>query len=77
LELVESFTYLGSTITWDGRSRSDFKHWIAQAKMAFMTIRPLLCSKSICRETRKKHSNGQWPSTDQKHGLLEKQIRKE
>jgi hypothetical protein len=26
LELVESFTYLGSTITWDGRSRSDFKH---------------------------------------------------
>jgi hypothetical protein len=52
LEQVESFTYLGSTITWDGRSTSDIKRRIAQAKTAIMAKRPLLCSKSIRLGTR-------------------------
>jgi hypothetical protein len=44
LEQVESFTYLGSTITWDGRSMSDVKRRIAQPKTAFMAKSLLLCS---------------------------------
>jgi hypothetical protein len=56
LEQVESFTYLGSTFTWDGISMSDIKHRIAQAKTAFMAKRPLLCSKSRRLETSKKHA---------------------
>jgi threonine dehydratase len=42
LEQVESFIYLGSTITWDGRSTSDIERRTAQAKTVFMAIRPLL-----------------------------------
>jgi hypothetical protein len=56
LEQVESFTYLGSTMTWDGRSTTDIKRRIAQAKTAFMAKRPLLCSKSIRLETRKQYA---------------------
>jgi hypothetical protein len=55
LEQVESFTNLGSTITWDGRSTSDMRRRIAQAKTAFMAKRPLLCSKSIRLEARKQY----------------------
>jgi hypothetical protein len=51
LELVESFTCLGSTITWDGRSTSE----LAKADTAFMAKRPLLCLKSIRLETRKEY----------------------
>jgi methyl coenzyme M reductase subunit D len=47
LERLESFTFLGITITWDGRSTSDIKRRIVQAKTAFMAKRALLCSKSI------------------------------
>jgi hypothetical protein len=47
LEQVELFTYLRSTI--------HIKRRIAQAKTAFMTQRPLLCSKSIRLETRKQY----------------------
>jgi hypothetical protein len=39
LEQVDSFTYLGNTITWDGRSTADIKRRIAQAKRAFMMKR--------------------------------------
>jgi hypothetical protein len=52
---VESFTCLGSTNTWDGRSTSDIKYQIVQAKIAFMANRPLLWSKSIRLETRKEY----------------------
>jgi hypothetical protein len=52
---VESFTNLGSTITWDGRRLSDIKRRIVQAKTAFMAKRPLLCSKRIRLETRKEY----------------------
>jgi hypothetical protein len=55
LEQVESVTYRGSTITWDGRSTSAIKRLIAQAKTAFMAKRTLLCSKSIRLETRKQY----------------------
>ena len=55
LEQVDSFTYLGSTITWDGRSTTDIKRRIAQAKKAFMMKRQLLCSKKIGQQTRKQY----------------------
>jgi hypothetical protein len=55
LEQVESFTYHRGTITWDGRSISDIKCWIVQAKTALMAKRPLLCTKCIRLETRKQY----------------------
>jgi hypothetical protein len=52
LERVDSFSYLGSTITWDGRSTADIKQRVAQAKRAF-TMKTQL-PKMIGLQTRKK-----------------------
>jgi hypothetical protein len=53
---VDSFTYLGSTITWDGRSTADTKRRIAQAKRTFTMKIQLLCSKKIEVQTRIKYA---------------------
>ena len=45
LKEVNEFTYLGSRITWDGRSKADIKCRLAQARIAFMKKRALLTSK--------------------------------
>jgi hypothetical protein len=55
IEQVDSFTYLGSTITWDGRSAADIKQRITQAKRAFTRKRQLLCSKMIELQPRKQY----------------------
>jgi hypothetical protein len=52
---VDSFTYLGSTITWDGRSTADIKRRIDQVKRSFTMKRQLPCSKKIELQTRKKY----------------------
>jgi hypothetical protein len=38
LEQLDSFTYLVTTLTWDGRSTADIKRRIAQAKGGFTMI---------------------------------------
>jgi hypothetical protein len=55
LEQVDSFTYLGSTITWHRRSTAEIKRRIAQAKRSFTMKRQLLCSKKIELPTRKQY----------------------
>jgi hypothetical protein len=55
LEQVDSFSYHGSTITWDGRSTADLKRRVDQAKRAFTMKRQLLCSKKIELQTRKQY----------------------
>jgi hypothetical protein len=56
LEKVDSFSYLGSTITWDGRSTANIKRRITQDKRAFTVKRQLLCSKKIELQTRKQYA---------------------
>ena len=53
LEGVKEFRYLGSKITWDGRSENEIKSRIAQAKMGFNSKQKLLCSSSISLANRK------------------------
>ena len=53
LEGVKEFRYLGSKITWDGRSQIEINSRIAQAKMGFNSKQNLLCSPSISLENRK------------------------
>ena len=52
LEGVKEFRYLGSKITWDGRSQKEIKSRIVQAKMGFNSKQKLLCSSSISLENR-------------------------
>jgi hypothetical protein len=54
LDQVDSFSYLGSTITREGRSTVDIKRRIAQAKRARFTMkRQLLCFEKIELQMRK------------------------
>ena len=53
LEGVKEFRYLGSKITWDGRSQNEIKSRIAQAKIGFNSKQKLLCSSSITLENGK------------------------
>jgi hypothetical protein len=50
---VESFRYLGSIISQDGKCIIEIKARIAEAKTAFMNNRNLLCSKNISIYMRK------------------------
>ena len=43
IKQVDSFTYLGSIITFDGRSETDIKCGIGMAKSAFTGMRNVLC----------------------------------
>jgi hypothetical protein len=52
---MDSLSYLGNTVTWDGKSTADIKRRIAQAKRAFTMKRQLLCSKKIELQTRKQY----------------------
>ena len=54
IKQVDTFTYLGSIITSDGRSETDIKCRIVMAKTAFTGIRNVLCSKKLNFETRKR-----------------------
>ena len=54
IKQVDSFTYLGSIITSDGRSEIDIKCRIGMAKTAFTGMRNVLCSKNPNSETRKR-----------------------
>ena len=45
-EQVESFKYLGATITWDGRSTKEIQIRIAQAKSAFVKLSKILTNPS-------------------------------
>ena len=54
IKQVDSFTYLGSIITSDGRSETDIKCRIGMAKSAFTGMRNVLCSKKLNIETRKR-----------------------
>ena len=50
IKQVDSFTYLGSIITSEGRSETDIKCRIGMAKTAFTVV---LCSKKLNIETGK------------------------
>ena len=50
---VNEFRYLGSKITYDGRSENEIKSRIVQAKMGFNSNQKLLCFSSISLENRK------------------------
>lgn len=53
LETVQSFSYLGSKISSDGKSRTDIVCRIAQAKQAYYKKRNLFTSNRISLDTRK------------------------
>jgi len=53
LEAVQSFTYLGSKITSDGKSHTDIVCGIAQAKQSYYKRRNLFTSNRISLDTRK------------------------
>nr|BDT61653.1 MAG: reverse transcriptase [Marsupenaeus japonicus endogenous nimavirus] len=53
IEQVNSFKYLGSWITSDGRSDTDIKYRIDLAKKAFMDMKNILCAHNIKIENRK------------------------
>jgi hypothetical protein len=52
LEQVDSFTYLGSIITWDCRSTTYIERRTARVKRAFTVKRQLLFSNKIELQTR-------------------------
>ena len=54
LKRVDSFKYLGSIITEDGRCTKDIKSRIAQAKQAFNDLRKVLCNKNMSFSVRKR-----------------------
>ena len=53
IKQIDSFTYLGSIITYDGRSETDIKCRIGMVKSGFRGMRNVLCSKKPNIETRK------------------------
>jgi hypothetical protein len=55
LEQVHSFTYLGITAKRDGRSNTDIRRRIAQAKRECTMKRQLLCSMKIGLQTMKQY----------------------
>ena len=44
---VQSFLYLGSTLTEDARCEKEVKHRITIAKESFLRMRNLLCNRSV------------------------------
>ena len=54
IKQVDSFTYLGSIITSDGRSETDIKCRIGMEKTACTGMRNVLCSKKLNIKTRKR-----------------------
>ena len=52
LEQVESFKYLGTQITKDGRSDTEIKSRLAMATAALAKLQPLLNNKSISIRTK-------------------------
>ena len=54
LEEVDEFTYLGSIITKDGRSKREIRSRIRQAKIAFNKKKRLFISNNIELCTRKR-----------------------
>jgi hypothetical protein len=55
IEQEDSFTYLGSSITLDGRTTADIRRKMAQTKKAFTIKRQLVCSKKTELQTRKQY----------------------
>ena len=51
---MQSFKYLGATITSDGRSSTEIRIRIAQAKNAFSELSNILCNPRISFKTRKR-----------------------
>lgn len=54
LKQVESFSYLGSLLTSDGRSDKEIKRRIGIAKSAFESLRRLITNRKISIDTRKR-----------------------
>ena len=54
LRQVNSFKYLGTSITENGKSDFEIKSRIGQAKSAFQKMRSVLCSKDLSIDTRKR-----------------------
>ena len=54
IKQVDSFTYLGSIITSDGRSETDIKCRIGMVETAFTGMRNVLCSMKLNIKTRKR-----------------------
>ncbi|KAF0771003.1 LINE-1 reverse transcriptase [Aphis craccivora] len=54
IKQVQQFTYLGSNITEDDRSKTNIIYRIAQAKRAFLDKNHILTTKSVSLEIRKK-----------------------
>ena len=54
IKKVDSFAYLGSIITSDGRSETDIKCRIGMEKSVFTGMRNVLCSKKLNIETRER-----------------------
>jgi len=52
IEQVDEFTYLGSTISKDGRNRSEIIKRICQAKIAFNKKKTIFTSRSMSLKTR-------------------------
>ena len=47
IQQVESFNYLGSVITTDGRCRKEIRRRIGLAKEAFKKMKPILCDRKL------------------------------
>ena len=54
IEQKDSFTYLGSLVTSDGRSNKDIQCRVAMAKKAFMEFRNVLCDRSMNLEVKRR-----------------------
>jgi len=53
LKQVNSFKYLGTVITSDGRCNTEVRSRIGQAKVAFQKLKNILCNKHLSMEIRK------------------------
>ena len=70
LEQVNSFVYLGSVFTSDGRCENEVKRRIGIAKTAFTSMKKAVCGRNISMPVRMKYWNaifGQLCYTDVKH----------
>ena len=57
IEQVDTFNYLGSVVTSDGRCKKEMRRRISLAKEAFKKMKPLLCDRKQC-----KRQNHYWHS---------------
>jgi hypothetical protein len=53
---MKSFKYLVTTITADGKSNTEVKSRVAQAKVAFYKMKKILCNRALSMVTRKQVS---------------------